>query len=167
MKAGDCGLFWSLIRERVEGGVQTVLELVENEGREVRVFTTTRSFSDTCVSEDGSAICIAGRSVKVFQYSRGELIERFSRDVAADKVRFLGSKFVAVALSDVPWLEVWQLSDGMPTVGAEFAPAPVTALCARGKMVAAGLRSGELLVLGLRGVSEREIKANAILSPIP
>ena len=87
----------------------------------------------------------------MFGYVNGKLVERCSRDIAAEKVVFLGTTLLAVALRGEPWLELWQLSDGMPTVAAEYVPSPITALCATGKVVAAGLRSGELLVLEFRG----------------
>jgi len=154
VRAGAQGAFWSLFCERVEGASQTVLELVIGRGREIRVLTTPQYVTDISVNDGGDTICLAGRSVKVFQYAGGELVERYSRDVAAHKVVFVGSALLAVALSSEPWLEVWQLSDGLPTVGAQFAPSPITALCAQRNIVAAGLGSGELLVLELRGSAE-------------
>jgi len=150
LKAGAPGQFWSLRRESLPGGAQTVFSLVEADCREIPVLTTPSYFPDACVSEDGATVCLAGSSVQLFQRTSGGVTALFHRSVAANKVAFLRHDFLAVALAGEPWLEVWRIAEGMPICAAEHLPAPVTALTAKESVVFAGLRSGDLMSLKLK-----------------
>jgi WD40 repeat protein len=151
MTAGHAGEFWSLRRESQSGGQRTVFSLVRKIRGEVGVLQTGEFFADADASEDGATACIAGRSVRLFRRSGEGVDPLFRRDTAAHLVAFLGDEFLAVSVADQLWLEIWRLAEGLPTVAAIHASSPITSLAASGCNVVAGLRSGDIMSLRLRG----------------
>ena len=153
--AGAGAAFWSLRRQSAEGGVRTVFSLVRKAHPELEVLNTPEFFGDAASTADGTIAGVAGRSVRLFSYDGVRLQPLYRRDSAVDMIAFLENRFVLVSMPDQPWLEVWQIREGLPTVAALHVTSPVSAMATSGWNAAVGLRSGGLLSLQLRGEGER------------
>jgi hypothetical protein len=151
MAAGSDGEFWSLRTEYQEGGQRTVFSLVREQRDEVVVLNTVESFVDAASSDDGATACIVGLSVRSFRRSGTRVNTLFCRDARAYLATFVTPDYLAVSRFGNSWLEVWRMRGGMPTVAAVHSPSEITSMSGLGHQVAAGLRSGEILVLRLRG----------------
>jgi hypothetical protein len=108
---------------------------------------------DLAVSEDGGCLCVAGESVLILAEQRGEWTTLYRRDTSAKYVAFLGEGdlLAVVLLTEEPWLEVWRMTAGLPTVAAAHLPGKASSLSARGDRVVLGFLSGDLMSLRLCG----------------
>jgi hypothetical protein len=149
---GTAGLFWSLHRDDIAGGTHVVVSLVRTVGAERVILQRRERLSDAAVTHDGETLCLAGRSVEVLKRSGQSWESVYRREKPARAVAFLGNEgLVAVALEEEPWLEVWRVADGLPTVAATHIAANLTCLTTRGDRIAAGCNSGELVSMTIRG----------------
>ena len=153
LPAGSHGLFWSLhYDEKLEQG-KPVISLVRGVDQE-RVIMSGFDLKDLAVASDGAAICVSGRDVQVLRFDGSQWRCVFRREKFVERVCFLGEdNFLAVVLGR--WLEVWQVAPGLRTVATiDLQPTQtqVTCLYATGNRIVAGCRSGDLMLLSLRGI---------------
>jgi len=150
LPAGDRGLFWSL-RSREIGKRSFVLSLVRDVDEEEVALTALGLCQDVAVTRDGATICVAGESVQILRWSPREWTAVYRRDIPADYVTFLSEDdLFAVVLREAPWLEVWSVTDGLPTVAAIDLPGNVSCLSAMEDWIVAGFLSGDLMSVRLR-----------------
>ena len=151
LPAGDEGLFWSLHRREI-GERASVVSLVRRTGEEQITLELSDFRRDLAVSEDGASLCVTGESVLILAEQHGEWTALYRRDTPAKYATFLGEgDLLAVVLTEEPWLEVWRMTEGLPTVAAVHLPGKASSLSARGDRVVLGFFSGDLMSLRLRG----------------
>jgi hypothetical protein len=159
LPVGGAGLCWSLYREEMAGH-RLVISLVTGVNRERVVLKTEKSFVflDAAVSPDGASLALAGEVVEVFRLVRQGLWRRptltlqHRRQTTVKWAAFLGQgDLLAVILADSPWLEVWGVEEGLPTVAAAELPGEASCLAARGHRLVVGFASGDLMSLALTG----------------
>lgn len=151
LPAGDNGLFWSLHRREI-GKRTSVVSLVRRTGEEQITLELPDFRQDLAVSEDGASLCVTGESVLILAEQHGAWTTLYRRDTPAKYATFLGEgDLLAVVLIEEPWLEVWRMTEGLPTVAAVHLPGKASSLSARGDRVVLGFFSGDLMSLRLRG----------------
>lgn len=150
---GDAGSVWSLYDLCGDKGTLKVVALLDaHSGKETKILSEPEHVSDIAVGGDGQRLCVAGRRVRVFEGTGGSWRERFSRDTAVSHACFLAaSSLLALILEAEPWLEIWRVSPGLPTVTAMPLPSDPTCLGVRGDRIAVGCASGDLVFLRLSG----------------
>ncbi len=154
LRASKSGQCWSLRRDSRAGGQQTVLSLMEVRSREKVVLRTADLFSDAAVTEDGSIICLAGDSVRILRRRFWRCQTLYQRPTCVSHVAFTGcGNYIVVVPAGESRLEVWQLAEGLSTIGAIELQGRVTCLTTASDRIVAGLRSGEVLSLRLRGTT--------------
>ena len=151
LPADPRSLFLSVHEDSERGGITWAVTLADISGREERIFSTSEKLGALAVNADGSALCVAGKTVKILRRVQRGWAVTHSRDVAAEHVTFLrNGALVAVAPADVTWIEIWKADGAMETIAAIEVPAEVSCLSALKDRIAVGLRSGFLLSLELR-----------------
>lgn len=150
LPARQHGLYWSFYEDEGAEQNKLVLSLVTDVNKE-KVILTSDSISDAIVSRDGLTICTAGRSVQILRQIKGKWSVIYHRNTSVDRVAFLGEKedLIAVGLNKGSWLEVWNITDGLPTVAAIDLRDILSCLSAMGDWIVAGFRSGALMVVRL------------------
>lgn len=144
--AGHHGLFWSLRRESVREGIHTIVSLCREPGREEVVFQSAEPWDDMAVTPDGGTLCLCGQSVVVLGRIGPGWKPVLRRDDPARRVAFLGNgDLLAVPRYGVPWLEIWQVAKGLPTLAALHLDSEVVSLDAANDRIVAGLLSGGLV----------------------
>jgi len=145
-------LFWSLRRDQLAEGTYTVLSLVHDIDKEDVIISTPEVISDAAVCHDGTTICIAGQSVRIMRRLGWRWTKVYHRDLSVSHVAFLcEDDLIAVVLSKSPWLEVWSVAEGLPTVASIYLPSQVSCLSARRDGIVAGCLSGDLISLRVCG----------------
>jgi hypothetical protein len=169
LPAGRAGLCWSVYRDELIGD-SLVISLVTGVNRERVVLKKEPSFFyfDTAISSDGAKLALAGgeavevfRSVRKRFWRRPDWVLQLRRETKVKRLAFLGhGEFLAVILFDSPWLEVWAVDEGLPTVASAeipglLVPAIGGASClgTRGHRLVVGFHSGNLMSLLLTGNS--------------
>jgi hypothetical protein len=157
--AGKAGRCWSIYREELAGRPLTI-SLVTGVNREQVMLGTGQSFIflDAAVSPDGAGLALAGREVEVFRLVRRGFWRRpawtrlHRRETTVKRLAFLEQgELLAVILADDPWLEIWAVAEGLPTVAAAELPGEPSCLAAKGTRLIVGFASGELMSLALAG----------------
>jgi WD40 repeat protein len=160
---GTCLSLW---RKHARDGMPTFLSLVVRGSREKVLFRSPPVISDIAVSRDGKTMYLAGESLRVFRRTWWGLGVKCRRDSTPVRyIALLGDEdLLAVARADGSgnWLEIWQLADRMPTVAAMELPGEITSLAAQGWSVMAGLRSGAVVSMTVRGAACRERRQEGI-----
>ena len=169
LPAGRAGLCWSVYRDELIGD-SLVISLVTEVNRE-RVFLKKEPsffYLDTAISSDGAKLALAGgeavevfRSVRKRFWRRPDWVLQYRRETTVKRLAFLGhGEFLAVILFDSPWLEVWAVDEGLPTVAAAEIPGMLgpaiggaSCLGTRGHSLVVGFHSGDLMSLVLTGNS--------------
>ena len=166
LPAGGKGVLWSLRRDQLAGGTYSVLSLILGADKENVVVTSDEFIQDFAVSPGTETICVADKSVKIFQQARAKWQVIHERKARIRFATFMeGGDLLAVILEDQPWMEVWQVAHGLPTVAAVDLPTEVSCLSTRGNRIVAGCRSGELMSLclnahGQSGKAAQTIEVN-------
>lgn len=148
--AGNAGLFWSVRRDESTGEYFSVVSLVHSENKQDEALKTRHLIQDVAISSDGVTLCIADESVHIFRQRYRGWAEIYKRDVSADHAAFLGNgDMIAVVLRDEPWLEVWKIKEGLPTIAAIDLQGKVSCLSTKENRIVAGFLSGALLSVRL------------------
>ncbi len=154
LPAGDAGLFYSVRRDEIAGGtdgMSTVVSLGRSENEEEVILKTHSLLQDVAATRNGATLCVADKSVQILRRGRHGWNEVYYRQMPAEYVAFLGDEdLIAVVLHDEPWLEVWKITQGLPTVAAIWLPGKVSCLSAMGDWIVAGFTSGDLMSARLR-----------------
>ena len=155
LSAGAGGKFWSLRLDSSDGGQrQSKLSLLEQFGQEVVLLSSVRDLNRIATTEDGSRICDFGPVVRVLQHTQSGLQEQYRRDAAALRVAFIcAGEFLAVAPPGRASIEIWRVSEGLPTVGSCYLQSAIECLATTKNRIVAGLVSGELASLTAVGTS--------------
>ncbi len=146
LAAGSPMQIWMIHTDERAGKFTTNIVLIRALGREETMWSTNEVLTDAAIADNGATLCVVGNGVRILHRSSSGLLDVYRRDTQASRVAFLGSgHYIAVARSDQPWLEIWRVADGLPTVAAIDVPSNVTSLAARDYTIAVGLRSGDLM----------------------
>lgn len=150
LPAGQHGLFWVIYRKENDTGKRTFVSLVRDGIREEVVYSSRKIFQAADVTPDRNTLCVAFDSVVALQPSARGWASTFQRETLVDNIAFLGGNdLLAVTLSEMPWLEVWDIASGLTTVAASDIPAGVSSLGATGDRIIAGFTDGQLVSLRL------------------
>jgi WD40 repeat protein len=156
--AGNTRLLCSVHAEDQAGGTAWSITLVTNSGTEEQVLLTQNGLEGVAMSADGSSLCVSGKAVTILRRGNSGWATLCSRNVPAKHVAFLSDgSMIVVGRWDAPWIEVWKVSEQMETVAAIAVPAEVSCLRTKSNRIAAGLASGALLSLELRGRANTSI----------
>ena len=147
------GSLWSLYDHCRDTGTHHVVAWLDCRSRkETTVWSGQEQVADIAVSRSGQSMCVAGRHVRLFQRAARQWVEVFSRETAVSHVAFLqDGQFLAVILAEDPWLEVWHVAPGMPSLAAMLLSAKAACLGTRDDRIVVGFHSGDLLFFRLRG----------------
>lgn len=151
LSAGQNGLFLSFWRNEKEGEFYNSLSLVRDVDKHDMIISQKEPIIDVAASSNGETLCVAGNSVEILQRFGRRWKPRYSRKTPVSHVTFFNQRaMLMVVLAQSPWLEVWSVSEGLPTLAAIYLPSEVTCLYARGLSIIAGCRSGDLISLSLK-----------------
>lgn len=145
---------WSLHAAAENGETSHRLSLLEGIKRETEVLRVSmRTACFTCAS-DQDLICLGSDYVRLFRVQgHKKALALFQRKTGVDFISFVGDgQQLAVILHEVPWLEIWSVVPGLPTIAAADLPGTVTSFAVNGDWMVVGFESGQLLRLRLRGL---------------
>ena len=144
---------WSLHEVAERGDTTYRLSLVKGVNRETEVLRDSMRIVSFACAPDHDLICLGSYCVRLLKIQKGrEALTLFQRETAVEYVTFVGGgQQIAVIRYDDPWLEIWDVATGLPTVAAADLPGRVTCFAASGDLMVVGFESGELLRLRLRG----------------
>ena len=159
LPAGKFGYCWSAYQEEF-GGKPCSISIVKGANNESVVVKTEPPHIqfDTAVTPDGNKFSMSGMLVKVYHpvrsrfWCKSNWVLQHQRVSKVNQLAFLvKGEFLAVILADEPWLEVWAVEKGLPTVASIELPGVATCLNARGHRLVVGFQSGDLMSVVLMG----------------
>ncbi len=145
-------LCWSIYRDQEQKtqGFESVIARVTGVDTERRVFATSLLINDVAVAPLEEFIAVATTTTRVFARHDEEWLPCYERSTQASHLAFLDGRLLAVILAGEPWLEIWRIEVGLPTIAAIELLAQPECLTSRDYSLVVGLRSGELMSLTLR-----------------
>lgn len=153
LPAGNHGLYWSLRHDEKlgKGKFISVISLIQGVDQE-KVISTGFDIYDMAASKNGYTIAIIGSNVQVFRSkgSKWDCVFKRITPMGLKRLCFMNDDFFIAAILD-KWLEVWQVSIGLPTIAAIDLPKEVTCLDANENCIIAGCETGDLMSLNLKG----------------
>ncbi|MBK9681522.1 MAG: hypothetical protein IPO69_22150 [Saprospiraceae bacterium] len=156
LPAGNSGLYWSVHINDTPKGRQSVVSLELNMNKGEQVLISKDYLFDVAVSSDAKTICVAGEKTLLWRKFQKKWEIICHRNTPISFVTFLGKDdFIGVVLREENWIEIWRITEGLPTVAAvEFdADDKATCLLAMNNRIVAGFLSGNLISLQLYGNS--------------
>jgi WD40 repeat protein len=156
-QAGGRGVCWSLRLENTKDGNYSVVSLLKGDNTEEELYRSYAQVNDLSATDCGERICIAGKNVIVFERSGRHWMTLYQREKRAEYVAFLDDgSTLAVVLQEEPWLELWRVEVGLPTVSSILLPGSPTCLAAHCNRIAVGCASGRIFCMQFRsGIEER------------
>ncbi len=151
--ADATAICWSLMESSDRGDMTYRLSLVTGADRETEILKERERIGCFATAPDEDLICLGSYYVRLLKTKNGEqALNLFRRETPVEFVSFVAShQRLAVIRRDGPWLEIWDVATGLPTVAAADLPDWVTSFASRGDRILVGFGSGELLRLRLRG----------------
>ncbi len=151
--AHETAMCWSLRESSDRGDLTYRLSLVTGADRETEILNERKIIGCFATAPDQDLICLGSYYVRILKIKNGQTpLNLFRRETPVEFVSFVASnQRLAVIRPDGPWLEIWDVAAGLPTVAAADLPGSITSFAARGDQILMGFRSGELLRLRLRG----------------
>jgi hypothetical protein len=156
------------VREIDTGSKDNLVALGTGQNRETELYKSRQSTILVTASRDGEHLVVYDRalkndsSLKVFKLDRNKLTPAFAVEadwsICAMHI-LLGEKYLLLAQSDEPWLELRRLEPGLPVAAVLELPSAPSCLCARQEKIAVGFRSGELLCVRVRDVRRAKLVA--------
>jgi hypothetical protein len=142
----------SLYRKNERGNLTTCVTLIEGAGRETEVLRDISWATCFAYAPVQSLLGLGGSRVQLTKIWKDRVADLlYQRQANAVYLNFVsGGTHLAVVRGDIPWLEVWKISAGLPTVAAADLPGRVTCFAANGSIIALGFASGETLRFRLR-----------------
>lgn len=150
LPAGNLGICWNVREKAGPTGTEVLVSLIHSRKQETMVFTGHPR--NVAVSIDGKTLCIVEKSVKILEKQSRNWQVVYERDTLVNHAAFLKEdNLLAVTLNETPWLEIWALAKGLPTVAAVHLTEDASCLATLGARLIIGLRSGNLISLRLQG----------------
>ena len=147
--AGQSGICWSFQFVNRRLGLEPLLSLLNSFGwGKVRLRVDAKTFS-TC--QGGNIVCYAdGQIVKILRRWWLWLRQTYSTEFAAEQVAFLeNTGLLALVRSDDRWLEIRQVTKGLPVIAAIDLPDEASCIAATTDRVALGFKSGDVMSIRL------------------
>jgi hypothetical protein len=169
--AGAAAICWSLRESSERGNITSRLSLVTGADRETEILNERERIGCFATAPDRNLLCVGSYYLRLLEINNGKKPRNLlQRDTAVKFVSFVaGNRRLAVIQHHGPWLEIWDLTEGLPTVAGADLPGTITSFGARGDRILLGFESGELLRLRLRGhraMQSRLENTDAPLSPL-
>jgi WD40 repeat protein len=145
LPAGRNGLFWSIYREE-KADMHTIISLVHDIDKQTVILKDDKILNDIDVSRDGASLCIAAKSVRVLLKTHSGWETAYKRNTPVSHIAFLANgEMIAAVLWEKPWLEIWNVSEGLPTVATIDLPGNSSCISAKGNWIVAGFLSGDIV----------------------
>jgi hypothetical protein len=149
LPTGKNDVVWSMSEQYESTGTLKTVSQIHSRKKKKVIFSG--SFRDFTVSRDGMTLCLIDEAVKILRRGFFGWKVRHHRDMAVKGAEFLyEDELIAVVLEEAPWLEIWKITDGLPTLAAVDLPRSASCLSTIGSRIVVGSHSGDLLSFRLK-----------------